>query len=86
MKYFHLSTVRLAFEHVLLQARSMWHTNINMFVGICVDSHRVGFVWDHGRNGCLNNVITNDAIRLDTVLKTAFATDIAEVVALWGRN
>ncbi|KAK2188313.1 hypothetical protein NP493_136g03011 [Ridgeia piscesae] len=62
----------------ILEARSAWHTNINMFVGVCVSSRRVSLVWGHGRNGCLSNVILNDAIRFDSVLTTAFATDIAE--------
>jgi len=51
-----------------------------MFVGVCVSSRRVSLVWGHGRNGCLSNVILNDAIRFDSVLTTAFATDIAEVI------
>ncbi|XP_038077863.1 atrial natriuretic peptide receptor 1-like [Patiria miniata] len=59
------------------QLRDLQHTNINPFLGACVELPNVCIVYKYCSRGSLQDVLNNDHIKLDYLFKWSFAMDVA---------
>ena len=57
----------------------MRHENLNPFVGCTVDSPNVYVLTRFCERGSLEDLLSNDDIKMDMVFKISFAMDIANV-------
>jgi len=84
MKKCYMKTVkRCALElttEVLLQLKKIKdinQTNVNQFVGICLDGHDVSYIWSYCTKGSLQDVLHNEDIDCDWMFRKSFASDIS---------
>ena len=56
------------------------HTNLNGFVGACLEAPNICLCWEYAMKGSLNDVIWNDKIQLDDLFKFSIAIDILKVL------
>ena len=57
----------------------MQHQNINQFLGACPEPDNLCIVSVYCAKGSLEDVLENENIKLDSVFKMSFVSDITEV-------
>ena len=59
--------------------RNLRHTNINSFLGACIDPGHVAVVTSYCGKGSLQDVLGNDSLNLDWMFGKSFIMDIVQV-------
>ncbi|XP_055995313.1 atrial natriuretic peptide receptor 1-like [Ostrea edulis] len=74
-----LSTVQLSMTDLveLRAMRDFIHPNVNPFIGACIESPDICFLFLYGSKGSLQDVLENDDIKLEWAFKVAILKDIA---------
>ncbi|XP_022085768.1 atrial natriuretic peptide receptor 1-like [Acanthaster planci] len=60
------------------QLRDLQHTNVNPFLGACVEPPNLCIIYKYCSRGSLQDVLNNDHIKLDYLFKWSFAMDVAK--------
>ncbi|KAF7657663.1 hypothetical protein LDENG_00024050 [Lucifuga dentata] len=63
-------------EDVFVKLREMRHENLNVFLGLFFDSGIFGVVTEHCIRGSLENLLTNEEVRLDWMFKSSLLMDL----------
>lgn len=61
------------------QLRDMRHENINLFLGLFFDSGIFGVVTEHCSRGSLEDLLSNEDVRLDWMFKSSLLMDLIRV-------
>lgn len=61
------------------QLRDMRHENINLFLGLFFDSGVFGVVTEHCTRGSLEDLLSNEDVRLDWMFKSSLLMDLIRV-------
>uniref|UniRef100_A0A8C4IV16 Guanylate cyclase n=1 Tax=Dicentrarchus labrax TaxID=13489 RepID=A0A8C4IV16_DICLA len=69
-----VSSVNSSTECVFL--RDMRHENLNLFLGLFVDSGIFGIVTEHCSRGSLEDLLSNEEVRLDWMFKSSLIMDL----------
>lgn len=75
------STV-LIFPLCSSQLRDMRHENINLFLGLFLDCGIFGVVTEHCSRGSLEDLLSNEDVRLDWMFKSSLLMDLIRVRAV----
>lgn len=57
----------------------MRHENLNLFLGLFLDSGIFGVVTEHCSRGSLENLLHNEEVRLDWMFKSSLLMDVIRV-------
>ncbi|XP_061753631.1 retinal guanylyl cyclase 1 [Nerophis ophidion] len=63
-------------ESVFVKLRDMRHENLNLFLGLFFDSGIFGVVTEHCSRGSLEDLLTNEEVRLDWMFKSSLLMDL----------
>lgn len=63
-------------QNVFTKFRDMRHENLNLFLGLFVDSGIFGIVTEHATRGSLEDLINNEEMRLDWMFKSSLLLDL----------
>lgn len=64
---------------LFFQLRDMRHENINLFLGLFFDSGIFGVVTEHCSRGSLEDLLSNEEVRLDWMFKSSLLMDLIRV-------
>ncbi len=56
------------------------HSNLNPFIGACIDAPNICCAFEYCPKGSLQDIIANDAIALDDAFKFSIAVDLLKVL------
>ncbi|CAK6953692.1 retinal guanylyl cyclase 1 [Scomber scombrus] len=71
-----VSSVNSSTEFVFVKLRDMRHENLNLFLGLFYDSGIFGIVTEHCSRGSLENLLSNEEVRLDWMFKSSLLMDL----------
>ncbi|XP_029030468.1 retinal guanylyl cyclase 1 [Betta splendens] len=71
-----VSSVNGSTENVFVKLRDMRHENINLFLGLFFDSGIFGVVIEHCSRGSLEDLLSNEDVRLDWMFKSSLLMDL----------
>nr|XP_020501858.1 retinal guanylyl cyclase 2-like [Labrus bergylta] len=71
-----VSSVNNSTEYVFVRLRDMRHENLNLFLGLFFDSGIFGIVTEHCTRGSLEDLLSNDEVRLDWMFKSSLLMDL----------
>ncbi|TDH04805.1 hypothetical protein EPR50_G00136700 [Perca flavescens] len=71
-----VSGVNSKTEFVFIKLRDMRHENLNLFLGMFFDSGIFGIVTEHCSRGSLENLLSNEEVRLDWMFKSSLLMDL----------
>uniref|UniRef100_A0A8C4IWW1 Guanylate cyclase n=1 Tax=Dicentrarchus labrax TaxID=13489 RepID=A0A8C4IWW1_DICLA len=71
-----VSSVNSSTECVFVKLRDMRHENLNLFLGLFVDSGIFGIVTEHCSRGSLEDLLSNEEVRLDWMFKSSLIMDL----------
>ncbi|KAM9846381.1 retinal guanylyl cyclase 1 [Aulostomus maculatus] len=71
-----VSSVNSSTEFVFVKLRDMRHENLNLFLGLFFDSGIFGVVTEHCTRGSLEDLLTNEDVRLDWMFKSSLLMDL----------
>ncbi|XP_029303813.1 retinal guanylyl cyclase 1 [Cottoperca gobio] len=71
-----VSGVNGSTEFVFIKLRDMRHENLNLFLGLFYDSGIFGVVTEHCSRGSLENLLSNEEVRLDWMFKSSLLMDL----------
>uniref|UniRef100_A0A7N8WM44 Guanylate cyclase n=1 Tax=Mastacembelus armatus TaxID=205130 RepID=A0A7N8WM44_9TELE len=71
-----VSSVNSSTEFVFVKLRDMRHENINLFLGLFFDSGIFGLVTEHCTRGSLEDLLSNEDVRLDWMFKSSLLMDL----------
>nr|XP_046266013.1 retinal guanylyl cyclase 1 [Scatophagus argus]XP_046266014.1 retinal guanylyl cyclase 1 [Scatophagus argus]XP_046266015.1 retinal guanylyl cyclase 1 [Scatophagus argus]XP_046266017.1 retinal guanylyl cyclase 1 [Scatophagus argus] len=71
-----VSGVNSSTEYVFVKLRDMRHENINLFLGLFFDSGIFGVVTEHCSRGSLEDLLSNEEVRLDWMFKSSLLMDL----------
>uniref|UniRef100_A0A3Q4BMG3 Guanylate cyclase n=1 Tax=Mola mola TaxID=94237 RepID=A0A3Q4BMG3_MOLML len=71
-----VSSVNSSTEYVFIKLRDMRHENINLFLGLFLDSGIFGVVTEHCTRGSLEDLLNNEDVRLDWMFKSSLLMDL----------
>ncbi|XP_035522601.1 retinal guanylyl cyclase 1 [Morone saxatilis] len=71
-----VSSVNSSTECVFVKLRDMRHENLNLFLGLFFDSGIFGVVTEHCSRGSLENLLSNEEVRLDWMFKSSLLMDL----------
>uniref|UniRef100_A0A8C9XX64 Guanylate cyclase n=1 Tax=Sander lucioperca TaxID=283035 RepID=A0A8C9XX64_SANLU len=63
-------------EFVFIKLRDMRHENLNLFLGMFFDSGIFAIVTEHCSRGSLENLLSNEEVRLDWMFKSSLLMDL----------
>nr|XP_006812548.1 PREDICTED: atrial natriuretic peptide receptor 2-like [Saccoglossus kowalevskii] len=76
----HINTDKIDLSRSLLlelkHMRDLHHSNITSFVGACVDTPNICILMEYCSKGSLQDILQNDAIKLDWVFRSSLVQDI----------
>lgn len=61
--------------------RKLRHSNLNPFIGACIEPNKICVVSQYCNKGSLQDVLENDNIKLDWIFRLSFSHDIAQGMA-----
>ncbi|XP_055082663.1 retinal guanylyl cyclase 1 [Periophthalmus magnuspinnatus] len=68
--------VNNATEDIFVKLRDMRHENLNLFLGLFLDSGIFGVVTEHCSRGSLEDLLGNEDVRLDWMFKSSLLMDL----------
>uniref|UniRef100_A0A3B4ZAN4 Guanylate cyclase n=1 Tax=Stegastes partitus TaxID=144197 RepID=A0A3B4ZAN4_9TELE len=71
-----VSGVNGSTEFVFVKLRDMRHENLNLFLGLFFDSGIFGVVTEHCTRGSLEDLLSNEDVRLDWMFKSSLLMDL----------
>ncbi|XP_077403288.1 retinal guanylyl cyclase 1 [Vanacampus margaritifer] len=71
-----VSSVNSSTESVFIKLRDMRHENLNLFLGLFYDCGIFGVVTEHCSRGSLEDLLTNEDVRLDWMFKSSLLMDL----------
>uniref|UniRef100_A0AAQ5Z3D5 Guanylate cyclase n=1 Tax=Amphiprion ocellaris TaxID=80972 RepID=A0AAQ5Z3D5_AMPOC len=71
-----VSGVNSSTEFVFTKLRDMRHENLNLFLGLFFDSGIFGIVTEHCTRGSLEDLLSNEDVRLDWMFKSSLLMDL----------
>ncbi|XP_061558414.1 retinal guanylyl cyclase 1 [Phycodurus eques] len=71
-----VSSINSSTESVFIKVRDMRHENLNLFLGLFYDSGIFGVVTEHCSRGSLEDLLTNEDVRLDWMFKSSLLMDL----------
>ncbi|KAM4546060.1 retinal guanylyl cyclase 1 [Odontesthes bonariensis] len=71
-----VSSVNGSTEMVFVKLREMRHENLNLFLGLFFDSGIFGIVTEHCSRGSLEDLVSNEEVRLDWMFKSSLLMDL----------
>ncbi|XP_044225470.1 retinal guanylyl cyclase 1 [Thunnus albacares] len=71
-----VSSVNSNTEFIFVQLRDMRHENLNLFLGLFLDSGIFGVVTEHCSRGSLEDLLNNEDVRLDWMFKSSLLMDL----------
>ncbi|XP_047463809.1 retinal guanylyl cyclase 1 [Mugil cephalus] len=71
-----VSSVNSNTEDFFVKLRDMRHENLNLFLGLFLDSGIFGVVTEHCSRGSLEDLLSNDEVRLDWMFKSSLLMDL----------
>ncbi|XP_061659268.1 retinal guanylyl cyclase 1 [Syngnathoides biaculeatus] len=71
-----VSSINSSTESVFVKLRDMRHENLNLFLGLFYDSGIFGVVTEHCSRGSLEDLLTNEDVRLDWMFKSSLLMDL----------
>ncbi|XP_042355397.1 retinal guanylyl cyclase 1 [Plectropomus leopardus] len=71
-----VSGVNSSTEDVFIKLRDMRHENLNLFLGLFFDSGIFGVVTEHCTRGSLEDLLSNEDVRLDWMFKSSLLMDL----------
>uniref|UniRef100_A0A665UKZ7 Guanylate cyclase n=1 Tax=Echeneis naucrates TaxID=173247 RepID=A0A665UKZ7_ECHNA len=71
-----VSGVNSSTECVFVKLRDMRHENLNLFLGLFFDSGIFGVVTEHCSRGSLEDLLSNEDVRLDWMFKSSLLMDL----------
>ncbi|KAI3373128.1 hypothetical protein L3Q82_006453 [Scortum barcoo] len=71
-----VSGVNSSTENVFVKLRDMRHENLNLFLGLFFDSGIFGVVTEHCTRGSLEDLLSNEDVRLDWMFKSSLLMDL----------
>ncbi|XP_078122054.1 retinal guanylyl cyclase 1 [Sander vitreus] len=71
-----VSGVNSKTEFVFIKLRDMRHENLNLFLGMFFDSGIFAIVTEHCSRGSLENLLSNEEVRLDWMFKSSLLMDL----------
>ncbi|KAJ0062132.1 hypothetical protein NL108_015710, partial [Boleophthalmus pectinirostris] len=69
-------SVNNATEDIFVMLRDMRHENLNLFLGLFLDSGIFGVVTEHCSRGSLEDLLSNEEVRLDWMFKSSLLMDL----------
>uniref|UniRef100_A0A672RSH1 Guanylate cyclase n=1 Tax=Sinocyclocheilus grahami TaxID=75366 RepID=A0A672RSH1_SINGR len=63
-------------QAVFIQLRDMHHENLNLFLGLFLDTGIFGIVTEHCTRGSLEDLLNNEEMRLDWMFKSSLLLDL----------
>ncbi|XP_034539855.1 retinal guanylyl cyclase 1 [Notolabrus celidotus] len=63
-------------EYVFVKLRDMRHENLNLYLGLFYDSGIFGIVTEHCTRGSLEDLLSNEEVRLDWMFKSSLLMDL----------
>ncbi|KAK7925552.1 hypothetical protein WMY93_007862 [Mugilogobius chulae] len=71
-----VKAVNGATEDIFVKLRDMRHENLNLFLGLFLDSGIFGVVTEHCSRGSLEDLLGNEEVRLDWMFKSSLLMDL----------
>ncbi|KAG7516055.1 retinal guanylyl cyclase 2-like [Solea senegalensis] len=71
-----VSGVNSSTEFVFIKLRNMRHENLNLILGLFFDSAIFGIVTEHCSRGSLEDLLSNEDVRLDWMFKSSLLMDL----------
>ncbi|CAL8364891.1 unnamed protein product [Lota lota] len=71
-----LSSVSSNTESIFVKLRDMRHENLNLYLGLFLDSGIFGIVTEHCTRGSLEDLLNNEDMRLDWMFKSSLLMDL----------
>ncbi|XP_051902916.1 retinal guanylyl cyclase 1 [Hippocampus zosterae] len=71
-----VSGINSSTESVFIKLRDMRHENLNLFLGLFYDSGIFGVVTEHCSRGSLEDLLSNEDVRLDWMFKSSLLMDL----------
>ncbi|XP_028277180.1 retinal guanylyl cyclase 1 [Parambassis ranga] len=71
-----VSSVSSNTENIFINLRDMRHENLNLFLGLFLDSGIFGVVTEHCSRGSLEDLLSNEDVRLDWMFKSSLLMDM----------
>ena len=61
------------------QVKNLNHQNVNNIIGACIEPNNIYVLSPYCSKGSLSDVLENDNIKMDSIFKISFASDITHV-------
>uniref|UniRef100_A0A673ZS03 Guanylate cyclase n=1 Tax=Salmo trutta TaxID=8032 RepID=A0A673ZS03_SALTR len=71
-----VSSVSNSTKNIFTKLRDMRHENLNLFLGLFLDSGIFGIVTEHCTRGSLEDLLNNEEMRLDWMFKSSLLMDL----------
>uniref|UniRef100_A0A673C9K1 Guanylate cyclase n=1 Tax=Sphaeramia orbicularis TaxID=375764 RepID=A0A673C9K1_9TELE len=71
-----VSSINSVTEDIFVKLRDMRHENLNLFLGLFFDSGIFGVVTEHCSRGSLEDLLSNEDVRLDWMFKSSLLMDL----------
>ena len=64
------------------QVKNLNHQNVNNIIGVCIEPNNIYVLSPYCSKGSLSDVLENDNIKMDSIFKISFASDITHVSSI----
>ena len=64
------------------QIKNLNHQNVNNIIGACIEPNNIYVLSPYCSKGSLSDVLENDNIKMDSIFKISFASDITHVSSI----
>ena len=64
------------------QVKNLNHQNVNNIIGACIEPNNIYVLSPYCSKGSLSDVLENDNIKMDSIFKISFASDITHVSSI----